>query len=269
MARDQVTLTHVYGERMNSKTFFQALAVAWLVAGGFTTRPALAASVGVGGPADGDVGGSVADSATGTPLPGSEVRILRGGNTIAAATTDAFGRYVIHNVPAGSYSVEVRYLGYRSEMRNVAIAATDALARADFRMVPLPIDLSAVEVTSAVPLAVDTRTGNQIFKQNDYHGAPTNTTSQILQQSIVGAARAPTGEVHIRGQHAEYTYYVDGVPVPAGISGSLNELFDPQVVNQIDFQTGGWDAEYGNKNAPRGHVTTRTPSRRGPPHAPR
>src|SRR5437016_2807365 len=250
MARDQVTLTHVYGERMNSKILYPALVVAWLVAAGFTTPP----------PLDGDVGGSVADSATSTPLPGGEVRILRGGNTIAATTTDAFGRYVIHNVPVGSYSVEVRYLGYRSEARNVAIGSTDALARVDFRLVPLPINLSAVEVASAVPLAVDTRTGNQIFKQNDYHGAPTNTTSQILQQSIVGAARAPTGEVHIRGQHAEYTYYVDGVPVPAGISGSLNELFDPQVVNQIDFQTGGWDAEYGNKNAAVVNVTTRIPS---------
>ena len=107
---------------------------------------------------------------------------------------------------------------------------------------------------------VDTRTGDQVFKQNDYHGAPTNTTSQILQQSIAGAARAPTGEVHIRGQHAEYTYYIDGVPVPPGISGSLNELFDPAVVNQINFQTGGWDAEYGGRNAAVVNVTTKIPS---------
>ena len=235
---------------MNWKVLYPTLVVAWLVAAGFTPAP----------PADGDIGGSVADSATGTPLPGGEVRILRGGNTIATTTTDAFGRYVIHNVPAGSYRVEVRYLGYRSDTQSVSIGVADALARADFHLVSLPINLSAVEVTSAVPLAVDTRSGNQIFKQNDYHGAPTNTTSQILQQSIVGAARAPTGEVHIRGQHAEYTYYVDGVPVPAGISGSLNELFDPQVVNQIDFQTGGWDAEYGNKNAAVVNVTTRIPS---------
>jgi len=235
---------------MNSKVLYPTLVVAWLVAAGFTTAP----------PADGDIGGSVADSATGTPLPGGEVRIVRGGNTIAATTTDAFGRYVIHNVPTGSYRVEVRYLGYRSDTQSVSIGVADALARADFHLVSLPINLSAVEVTSAVPLTVDTRTGNQIFKQNDYHGAPTNTTSQILQQSIVGAARAPTGEVHIRGQHAEYTYYVDGVPVPAGISGSLNELFDPQVVNQIDFQTGGWDAEYGDKNAAVVNVTTRIPS---------
>src|ERR1043166_1424321 len=225
---------------MNSRTFLPLALVGWL-ATALSARPALAA--------DGDIGGTVADSATGTPLPGGEVRVIRAGNTVATTTTDAFGRYVIHNLPAGSYSVEVRYLGYRPEARDIAVAQTEGVARADFRLVPLPINLSAVEVSSTVPLAVDTRSGNQIFKQNDYHGAPTNTTSQILQQSIVGAARAPTGEVHIRGQHAEYTYYVDGVPVPSGISGSLNELFDPEVVNQIDFQTGGWDAEYGNKNA--------------------
>src|SRR5438128_8615927 len=128
------------------------------------------------------------------------------------------------------------------------------------RVAGLLVLLAAAFAPAAAPLAVDTRTGNQIFKQNDYHGAPTNTTSQILQQSIVGAARAPTGEVHIRGQHAEYTYYVDGVPVPSGISGSLNELFDPQVVNQIDFQTGGWDAEYGGKIAAVVNVNTRIPS---------
>src|SRR5207248_5972223 len=130
----------------------------------------------------------------------------------------------------------------------------------DFNLVPVAASLTAVTVTAAVPIAVDTRTGDQVFKQNDYHGAPTNTTSQILQQSIAGAARAPTGEVHIRGQHAEYTYYVDGVPVPSGISGSLNELFDPEVVNQIDFQTGGWDAEYGNKNTAVVNINTRIPS---------
>ena len=208
--------------------------------------------------ADGDVAGAVADSTSGKPLPGGEVRITQGGSVVAVATTDAFGRYVVHNIPTGTYSIEVRYLGYRPGIRDVTVAAVGQTV--DFRLAPIPVNLEALEVQAGVPLAVDTRSGDQIFKQNDYHGAPTNTTSQILQQSIVGAARAPTGEVHIRGQHAEYTYYVDGIPVPAGISGSLNELFDPEVVNQIDFQTGGWDAEYGNKNAAVVNVTTRIPA---------
>src|SRR5258708_37941659 len=101
MASDQTALTHVYGERMHSKVLYPTLVVAWLVAAGFTTVP----------PVDGDVGGSVADSAPRTPLPGGEVRRLRRGNTVAAPTTAAFRRYVIHNVPAEPYHVEVRLLG--------------------------------------------------------------------------------------------------------------------------------------------------------------
>jgi len=211
-------------------------------------------------PATGDIAGTVADSTTGKPLPGGEIRVMQNGSVVATAVTDAFGRFIIHNLAAGDYAVEIRYLGYHAVTRQTTLGQTEAQVSIDVRLVPIPINLEAVEVRAAVPLAVDTRTGNQIFKQNDYHGAPTNTTSQILQQSIVGAARAPTGEVHIRGQHAEYTYYVDGVPVPSGISGSLNELFDPEVVNQIDFQTGGWDAEYGGKNAAVVNVNTRIPT---------
>lgn len=217
----------------------------------FTSQPARHA--------DGDIAGTVTDSAAGTPLPGGEVRIMQAGKVVATVVADAFGRFVVHNLSAGTYTVEARYLGYRSREDTVSAGAGEELTRVAFRLVPLPVDLAAVEVKAAVPLAVDTRTGDQIFKQNDYHGAPTNTASQILQQSIVGAARAPTGEVHIRGQHAEYTYYVDGIPVTSGISGSLNELFDPEVVNQIDFETGGWDAEFGNKNAAVVNVNTRIP----------
>jgi hypothetical protein len=208
--------------------------------------------------ARGDLTGTVSDSASGQPLPSAEVTVMRGARVILSANTDDFGRYVAHDLPSGTYSVSVRLIGFRVQSREVVVGGSGDI-RADFRLAVVALSLSSVTVTAAIPLAVDTRSGDQRFKQDSYHGAPTNTTSQILQQSIAGAARAPTGEVHIRGQHAEYTYYLDGVPVPAGISGSLNELFDPSVVNQIDFQTGGWDAEYGNKNAAVVNVQTRIP----------
>jgi hypothetical protein len=212
-------------------------------------------------PSIGDVSGSVSDSASGQPLQSAEVSVTQGSTIIANTTTNPFGRYVVHNLPAGSFTITARFIGFAPMSRQVTIAANGSdVGNVDFKLVSTPVNLSAVQVTAGVPVAVDTRTGDQVFKQNDYHGAPTNTTTQILQQSIAGAARAPTGEVHIRGQHAEYTYYVDGVPVSSGISGSLNELFDPAVVNSITFQTGGWDAEYGNKNTAIVNVLTRIPS---------
>src|SRR6266550_8124071 len=210
--------------------------------------------------ANSDITGTVADSASGQPLASAEVSVSQGSQIIFNASTDAFGRYTAHNLAPGDYTVTARFIGFRAGSQHVTIAEGAGDLRIDFKLQATTVTLQAVTISAAVPLAIDTRTGDQRFKQDQYHGAPTNTTSQILQQSIAGAARAPTGEVHIRGQHAEYTYYVDGVPVPAGISGSINELFEPSVVNEIDFITGGWDAEYGNKNAAIVNITSRVPA---------
>jgi outer membrane cobalamin receptor len=208
----------------------------------------------------GDLTGVVRDSASGQGLAGSDVIVARDGRIVVRSQTDAAGRFRIHNLPDGDYDVEVRLVGFRPATSRVTIGGTEHDTELIVLLVPSIAHLQELEATAPVPVAVDTRTGNQVFKQDNYHGAPTQTTSQIVQQSIAGAARAPTGEVHIRGQHAEYTYYIDGVPVPAGISGSLNELFSPDVVNEISFQTGSWDAEYGNKNAAVVDVNTRVPA---------
>ena len=223
-----------------------------------TTTPPAAARSG----AHGDLAGAVTDSASGQPIQGAEIAVTRNRGLIARASTDEFGRYLIHDIPGGTYTVQVRLIGYRMASRQIQIG--EGTAEGNFAPVATPLKVEGVTVTAQEPVAVDTRTGNQVFQENAYHGAPTTTTSQLLQQSIAGAARAPTGEVHIRGQHAEYTYYIDGVPVLPGISGSLNELFDPSVIDRAEFITGGWDAEYGNKNTAIVNIGTRIPV--GGPH---
>ena len=205
-----------------------------------------------------DVLGTVTDSSSGGPLAGAEIQILHNGQVIAQTQTDRLGTYRIHGVRSGAYVVEARLVGFKPDSVPIRIGPVP-LVQVSFSMVPAPIVTSAIEVT-ATPEAVDTRTGDQVFKQDEFQGSPTLTTSQIVQQAIAGAARAPTGEVHIRGQHAEFTYYIDGVPVPPGISGSLNELFDPSIAEQINFQTGSWDAEYGGRNVAVINVTTHIPS---------
>ncbi len=210
----------------------------------------------------GNLSGTVTDSASGRPFEGVTISVDQGGRQIASSPSDQFGHFTIHNLTPGGYSAIASFVGFQPETLSVEINPNGATTTIAFRLEPATLMLQAITVTARTPVAVDTRTGDQVFQQNDYHGAPVSTTSQILQESIAGAARAPTGEVHIRGQHAEYTYYVDGVPVPSGISGSLNELFDPATVNRIDFQTGGWDAEYGGKNAAVINVLTRIPTGR-------
>ena len=209
-------------------------------------------------PLNGDLHGTVTDSASGNPLPSAQVSVMRDGRIIQNTLTDDFGRFVVHNLGAGSYAVAVHFIGFKPFNGTVAIASSDV--RLNILLAVATTQLQAVQVTAEAPVAVDTRTGDQVFTEQESHVAPTTTTSQIVQQSVAGAARAPTGEVHIRGQHAEYTYYIDGIPVASGVSGSLNELFDPAIINRLDFQTGGWDAEYGEKNAAIINVATRIPT---------
>jgi hypothetical protein len=231
-----------------------------------TARAAALLIIGLLAPATvlaGDVTGTVTDSTTAAPIPSAEVTIRRGLSVVSNTVTDPFGHYILHDIAPGPYTLAVHFIGYRP--KSLAITVDGGTLRVSVALVPAPAQLQSVDVSAKSPVAVDTRTGDQSYSENDSHTVPTATNSQIIQQAIAGAARAPTGEVHIRGQHAEYSYYIDGVPVPSGISGSLNELFDPEVTQRIDFQTGGWDAEYGGKNAAVINVQTKIPS--GPFHA--
>ncbi|MFI5265057.1 MAG: TonB-dependent receptor plug domain-containing protein, partial [Candidatus Kapaibacterium sp.] len=63
-----------------------------------------------------------------------------------------------------------------------------------------------------------------------------------------------------KGQHGEFTYYVDGVPVPLGVFGGLNDVVDPKVIDRATFITGAQPAEYGGQIAAVIDVQTKVPS---------
>ncbi|MEA2707074.1 MAG: Carboxypeptidase regulatory-like domain, partial [Gemmatimonadaceae bacterium] len=71
-------------------------------------------SIGAANPvrtANADITGVVTDAGSGQPLPSAEVSIMRGTEVVFNASTDAFGRYRLHNISTGSYTVTARFLG--------------------------------------------------------------------------------------------------------------------------------------------------------------
>ena len=107
---------------------------------------------------------------------------------------------------------------------------------------------------------IDPRTGNQVFESETYHAPPTARMTNLIQENLMGVARAPTGEVHVRGMHGEFTYYIDGLPVPLGVFGGLNEVVDPKVIERATFMTGGFPAEYGGQMAAIIDLNNRVPT---------
>ena len=78
--------------------------------------------------ANGKVAGVVKDAQNGQPLPGANVQLV---GTTLGSTTDAQGRYFILNVPPGTYSVKVTFIGYE------AVTISDVVSRLD---VTTPLD---------------------------------------------------------------------------------------------------------------------------------
>jgi len=88
-------------------------------------------------------------------------------------------------------------------------------------------------------------------------GAPKNFTA-VVAQSVAGAATAPNGDIHIRGSHGQYSYYLDGAPLPSNVSGSFSDLINPKSIQTLRVYTGGFPAEYGGDLAAIFDVTAKS-----------
>ncbi len=87
---------------------------------------------------------------------------------------------------------------------------------------------------------------------------PNNTSlNNIIASSVAGAASAPSGEIHIRGSHGQYSYYLDGAPLPSNVSGSFSDLINPKDIQTLRIYTGGFPAEYGGQLAAIFDVTAK------------
>ena len=101
--------------------------------------------------ANADITGVVTDLGSGQPLPSAEVSIMRGTEVVSNASTDAFGRYTIHNIAPGIYSVTARFLGFGPQSRTVTVGDSDADIKVDFALTAVAINLEGVTITAAVP----------------------------------------------------------------------------------------------------------------------
>ncbi len=202
---------------------------------------------------------TVYDSTDKTPLELVRVMLTRNGVLVQGRVTNPEGKAVFRDVRPGWYVLEIHYAGYHD--RNDSIQIDESHAAYSVALQNLSQGNVTVTAEHEQQIStVDVNTGNQVFESETYHAPPTARMTDLVQQNLAGAARAPTGEVHIRGQHGEYTYYVDGVPVPLGVFGGLNEVVDPKVIDRATFQTGGWSAEYGGQQTAIIELQNRVPA---------
>jgi len=201
----------------------------------------------------------VTDSSQQTPLQHARVFLRKNGALVAGKVTDPSGRVVYTDINPGWYTITVRFVDY-DDFTDSLLIDNSHLSKTILLQCIVHGDLVVSGAHEQNITTVDLKTGAQVFESETFHPSPTTQMSALLQENMMGAARAPTGEVHIKGQHGEFTYYVDGIPVPLGVFGGLNEVVDPKVIDRATFLTGGFPAEYGGQMAAVIEVENRVPS---------
>jgi len=171
---------------------------------------------------DGTITGVVLDQTTQQPVQGAQVVVV---GTQRGSMTDQNGRFSITGVPAGSYEVRARRVGFAASGQRVSVSAGGA-STANFSLATSAAQLQEVVVNAVTGqeqrrIESGVNTGN--INVGDMNKGPITKMSDVLQGRVAGvtlqSAVGTTGgsqRVRIRGANSislsnEPLLYVDGV----------------------------------------------------------
>ncbi len=182
----------------------------------------------------GTVRGGVLDEATQQPLAG--VMVTAGGRH---ALSQADGRYTITFVPAGTYTVRARMLGYAATSQSVTVAG-DQEAVINFAMAPQAIGLSEIVVTGYGEQRAGDITGAvKEVTPADFNPGMIVNPLELIENKVAGVQIIPSSNepgagtsIRIRGAtsvtaSSEPLFVIDGVPLGTGAGGGVSAGRDP------------------------------------------
>ena len=171
----------------------------------------------------GTVTGTVMNAMNMQPLSGAQISI---DGTTRGALSNADGRFVVLNVPAGTYTVRVRMLGYSAAEQSITVAE-GGTALANFELTQQAIEVEGIVVTAlgiereerALTYPVQTVSAEVLERTPEV-----NLVQALQAQSagiqVVQASGRPGASsfIQIRGQStftgsSQPLFIVDGVPV--------------------------------------------------------
>jgi hypothetical protein len=144
-----------------------------------------------------------------------------------------------------------------------------ALARRPPSSTPSVKDLDTVTVTAQLDqarnaLSPDIGSSQYQITAEDIQKQPLGAStplSQVLLQAP-GVVQDSYGSVHVRGDHANLQYRINGVLLPESISG-FGQMLDPRTVQSMRLLDGALPAQFGDRTAAVVDITTKNGTQLG------
>lgn len=202
----------------------------------------------------GKIVGIVKDKSSGEPLIGVNI-VLEGTNL--GASTDMDGTFIILNVPPGTYTVIAQYIGYSNvRIQNVKVNV-DLTTELSIEMQESALELGE-EVTVVAQremVTKDLTASTATVDADRIQALPITEISEALE------LQAGYIDGHVRGGRAgEIAYWIDGVPVTDSYDGGQVVEVNKDMVEQLQFISGAFNAEYGQAMSGIVNITTKEPS---------
>lgn len=201
----------------------------------------------------GKIVGKVTDLETGESLIGANV-LINGTNLGAATNVD--GEYIILNVPPNTYTLVARYIGYKEVTKLNIQVSGNVTTEVNFQLPSQAYELGTVEIVAPKPLINKNLTNSvNIVRSEDIENLPIRGVNAIVstQTGVVNQG----GTIYVRGGRQDaVAYYVDGVLVNNPVFGGAQTAPINNAIQEVQFQAGGYPAEYGGANS--GIISTTT-----------
>lgn len=185
------------------------------------------------------------------------------GNTLAQTVTDDAGEFSVTIPQDSTVSVSAVLDTYRSEYLVVTRGSEQArpirLTLAETQEIALDI------VSPLAPIQYKASSETYAVSRKEIEELPrgNNNELQDVLLTVPSAAYGALKQVHIRQDHANLQFRIDGVPIPETVSTTFSDVITPRAWERADIILGGMEAQYGNKTAALLDITTKSGTKPG------
>ncbi len=202
----------------------------------------------------GKIAGYVRDAQTGDPLPG--VNVIIEGTRMGAATA-VNGYYAILNVPPGTYTLRFSMIGYADyRVENVKVDI-DLTTTINAQLKPVVLSGQEVVVVAERPVVQKDVSASQMNIESEVvENLPVQTVSEVVTLQA-GIERSSLGFIVRGGSPNQTAFMVDGMSLNDERSNIPYTAVSLSSLREIQIQTGGFNAEYGNVRSGLINVVTK------------
>ncbi|MDP1678272.1 MAG: TonB-dependent receptor [Bacteroidota bacterium] len=188
----------------------------------------------------GKISGKVNDAQTGDALVGVNVVIV---GTTLGASTDIDGGFVIINIPPGEYTVRASALGHASVLQTKVRVLIDQTTEADFKLSEEVVKGEEVIIVAQRPVVQkDVASSQANISESEIQKLPVTSVT-----AVIGLQAGIQGGTTIRGGASDQTaFMLDGLTLRDERNNTPITGISLSAVQDIQVQTGGFNAEYGN-----------------------